>query len=149
MSFLLKYIELLLAGIGIIMMFLVPYLLIPETQNIWKFVALAGVIITIIHGFLIWIVRRRQRFIRREVIDDVKLVLQDRIYNNLTKISMGTSPFKAGIKSNGANQQQRIIDDSIKEISSLLENLSEDDLDLWKHKYLNSGDSQGRSSETF
>jgi len=117
MNFVLKYIELILAAAGILMMFVAPYLVIPETLNLWKFIAISGVIITIVHGILKWIVRRCQRNIRREVIKEVKVVLQDRTNNNLTKISMGFGPFEERNKDNG-DSDHRIIHQSIKEISA-------------------------------
>lgn len=82
MNFVIRHLEL-------IVMFLLPAVLFPDTENIWKFIAIAAVIITIVHGLILWLVRRRQRNIRKEVVKEVKVMLGDRINNNLTKISMG------------------------------------------------------------
>lgn len=136
MNFVIRHLELILAFMGVIVMFLVPALLFPDTENIWKFIAIAAVIITMVHGLILWLVRRRQRNIRREVVKDVKVMLGDRINNNLTKISMGVNPMnKTGDENPGTYQE--IVHDSVNVISELLDNLSETELDLWKEKYEN------------
>lgn len=137
MNFFIRNIELILAGLGIIVMFLVPSLLFYDANNLWKFVAIAGVIVTIVHGILLWTIRYRQRTIRKEVIEDVRSVLTDRINNNLTKISIGLHPVANNRGEDDRLHHVNIIQESVNEISRLLDNLSEDELDIWKNKYLN------------
>lgn len=135
MNFFIRHLELILAVMGIIVMFLVSAVLFPDTKNIWKFIAIAAVIITIVHGLILLLVRRRQRNIRKEVVKEVKVMLGDRINNNLTKISMGVNPFRDTGNDNPGIYQE-IVHDSVNEISELLDNLSETELDLWKEKYV-------------
>jgi hypothetical protein len=91
MKFILNNIELLLSGIGLLVIWLVPSLVVRGQYDIWKATAVTAIAVGLIHGFIFWLIRRRQRIVRQEAIREIRLMLSDMINNELTIIMAGSS----------------------------------------------------------
>jgi membrane protein implicated in regulation of membrane protease activity len=125
--------ELVLTFIGIMAIFGVTEWLTPEDASPWRFAAFAAGGVSVIHIFVFWIMRRRERETRKAAINDVQRMLQDLINNRLAVIQ-GMADLRTHETITSAEANARITR-SVTEISKTLKNISEDSLRDWHTHY--------------
>lgn len=110
---------------------LIPWLLVPA-EHFWKAMAVTASVAACFHGFLVWTIYRRQKYLREQVIAEVRTVLQDDIKDKLAVIN-----FALSIQDKEAFLRKELgeIKDLIDEMSLRLDTLTEESLDEWKKKH--------------
>jgi hypothetical protein len=133
---LLENIELVLSALGLVIIVVVPSLVLNSlttngdvTVSRWAITAMTAIGVGILHGIIFWLIRYRQRVVRRKTLCDVQMMLDDVIKNQLAIISIN-----AQLARPEAKRLERI-KTSINEITELLNNLSEEKLVYWQHHY--------------
>lgn len=124
-------IELWLSGVGLLVILAVPSILLRETAPYWEVMALTATGVGIVHGTIFWLVRRRQRAIRRQAIVDIRGMLRDVVNNQLTVI-LAHLP-DATVSSHEAPVEN--VRGAVERISTLLGSLSEESLRTWEARY--------------
>ncbi|MCS6873449.1 MAG: DUF4381 domain-containing protein [Pyrinomonadaceae bacterium] len=127
MKHFLNNIELILSGVGLIVIFAIPKLFFPESVSWWQVAGITAIIVGLLHGVIFWIIRRRQRKVRQEAIEEIRGMLQEVINNQLTSISLSTAGLEV--------QRVKRISESVSRISELIGTLSEESITNWKKKY--------------
>ena len=82
------HIELWLSGVALVFIFGIPAVAGPSGLDFWRLTAIIAIAVGTIHGVLFWVVRRRQRQIRRESVRAIQAMLADVVKNRLTAIDM-------------------------------------------------------------
>lgn len=134
-------IELWLSGAGIVVILGVPYLLDPSPSGFWKVAAITAIGVGLLHGVIFWVIRRRQRMIRQQSINEIRGMLTDVVKNKLAVIEMYLPDED---EQEVVEAQLEGIHDSMEQISSHVDALSEESIDDWKTKY----DGQARQTVT-
>jgi uncharacterized membrane protein YfbV (UPF0208 family) len=129
MRFVLNHLELILSAAGLVVIAVVPVLLQPITGNTLAVTALTAVVVGTLHGGIFWLVRRRQRQVRQEIIGEMRAMLNDVVRNQLAIIALNAQVGKV------QDRQMKRIDDSVRNITSALDHLSEESLYRWKQVY--------------
>lgn len=128
----LNNIELWLSGAGLFVVWIASVIVAPGGAEVWKVAAITALAVSVIHGVIFWVVRRRQRRVRQEAIADIREMLGDRVKNQLAVVQMA-------LKSNDADpevqMQLEMVGESVDNIAELIDNLSEDSLKSWKVHY--------------
>lgn len=88
LRFLLKYLELILSGAGILVILAVPLLFFHQTTYRWEAAAIAATGVGVIHGVIFFIVRHRQRLVRQTTIREMQMVVEDIVRNQMTVVSL-------------------------------------------------------------
>lgn len=133
MKFVLKYLEILFTLAGLAVIFLAVLIFSPAIASPWKVAAVAATLVGVIHGVLFWLVRRRQREVRRAVIANVQDMLKDIISNQLALILA-----MSNLREERAEETLRAGDyiaRSVSTISEALKHLSDESLQSWMSKY--------------
>jgi hypothetical protein len=94
--------------------------------------ALAG---CVIQGAVLWLLRRRSRQARREMIAELRAMLKDRINNHLTVVLMSVSQRRDSPASENERELLRMAIAATAAVSRVLDELSMESLRLWKAKY--------------
>jgi len=127
-----NHIELWLSGVALVLIFGLPALAGPSGTDFWRLTALIAIAVGTIHGLIFWVVRRRQRQIRRESIQEIRAMLADVVKNRLAAIDMylpeEEDPEMVRKEVEGIRQ-------SISDIADHVDNLSEETLEDWADKY--------------
>ena len=131
---LIEHLELVLTAAGLLVIFIVHFIWgVSAEANSWMLAAITATAVGIIHGVIFWLVRRRQRLIRRHALTEVSRMLKDIVNNQLCVIQ-----FTADLQS----KEQVVIKDaharistSVHQINVALNNISEESLSMWKGKY--------------
>ena len=127
-----NHIELWLSGVALLLIFGIPVVAGPSGLDFWRLTAIIAIAVGTIHGVIFWVVRRRQRQIRRQSIREIQQMLADVVKNRLTAIDMylpeDEDPEMVRQEVNGIRQ-------SIREIAQHVDNLSEETLEDWEEKY--------------
>lgn len=124
-------IELWLSGAGLLVVWIASVILAPGSDDVWKVAAVTALGVSVLHGALFWVVRRRQRRIRRGSIYEIREMLTDGVLNELAVIQMFLPQDRGG----EADMAVEGIKDSVKNISTLVDGLSEESLTEWKAEY--------------
>ncbi len=124
-------IELWLSAAGLVVILAVPRLLGYEGDAAWQAYALTAVGVGALHGLIFWVVRRRQRLIRRQVIGELRAMLRDRVNNNLTVITMSL-PDSADAET---AERVRDLHAAVGRMSELVGTLSDESLSSWQQQY--------------
>src|SRR6185312_5378322 len=91
-------IELWLSSVGIAVVFAAPVLFLnrrnieaggPAESVYWKVAGITALVVGALHGVIFWLVRRRQRHIRVETLQDVRTMLADVVNSDLQVITLG------------------------------------------------------------
>ncbi len=133
MQVFIRNIELFLSGAGIVVILVVPLFMEIQLLSIWQIAAITAILVGLIHGFILWAIRRKQRKVRNEALNDVRIMLNDVINNNLSIISL-TSRLYGG-ESEKAKAATEEIAQAIESISTALDTISEESIRTWKAKY--------------
>lgn len=127
-----NHIELWLSGVALVLIFGIPGVVGPSGVAFWRLTALIAIAVGTIHGVIFWVVRRRQRQIRRQSIREIQQMLADVVKNRLTAIDMylpeDEDPEMVRQEVDGIRQ-------SIREIADHVDNLSEETLEDWEETY--------------
>ena len=128
MKFFLNNIELILSGAGLVVIMAVPALFFTGTNLVfWEAATVTAVVVGVLHGTIFWLVRRKQRKVRDEAINEIRMMLKDIVNNQLTVITLSASTMEA--------QRLQHVSNSIAQISTLINTLSEESLVTWRTKY--------------
>lgn len=133
MTFVLRYLELIFTVAGIAVIFGVTALISSSEASVWQVAAITAAVVSVIHGVLFWLVRRRQREVRLKTITELQGMLKDIINNQLAVIqAMNT------LRESRPDETKRAFDytaRSVTTISDALHHLSEESLHRWQAKY--------------
>lgn len=127
-----NHIELWLSGAGLVIIFGVPMLAGPSGREFWQLMAFIAVGVGLLHGLIFWVVRRRQRQVRRQSIREIQHMLSDVLKNKLTAINMYLPDDES---QEMVEKEVNGIRASIKDIADEVESLSEESLEGWKDRY--------------
>jgi hypothetical protein len=136
MAFLLAHLEIILSAVGILVIVFVPSLVNPNPDTFWEVTAITAILVGLIHGMIFWLIRRRQRTIRTEIIHELRTVLTDVINNQLVALSLHAR--KLSSMSDPASEidaHLRVLDQSAQAISTYVNLLSEESIREWKERY--------------
>ncbi|HEY0969052.1 MAG TPA: hypothetical protein VGD88_16795 [Opitutaceae bacterium] len=128
----LNNLELILTAAGLVVIFGAT-LLTPATANRWEVAAVTAIAVGVLHGVIFWLVRRRQRQVRQQALEEVAVMLRDIVNNQLTIIQAGVHV--AQTASPEADRAVTHIGNAVQEISGVLRNLSEESIRRWRSKY--------------
>lgn len=130
---LVENLELVLTCAGMLVIFGVSILLGMSNPEYWPLLAVTAATVGVLHGFIFWIVRRRQREVRSKTLAEAQQMLRDVINNQLAVIQMTHEASRAdNVAITNANQR---ITQSIGLISEALKNISEESLQRWRTQY--------------
>jgi len=127
-----RHIELWLSGVGLVLIFGVAFFMGSSGVAFWRLIALIAVGIGIVHGFIFWAVRRRQRQVRRQSIREIQQMLSDVLKNKLAAINMYLPEEE---HQEMVEQELNGIRTSIEDIADEVENISEESIEGWKEHY--------------
>ncbi len=133
-------IELWLSGAGLLVVWGAAAFLGPLGVGVWQIAAVTALGVSVLHGVIFWVVRRRQRRIRERSIHDIREMLFDQVKNQLAVMRMWV-PEGADRSEFDAHFQG--IDESIEEIDRMMNELSEEKLRAWKLTYANAAEHVG------
>lgn len=118
-----------LAGVAVILS--VPHVLHATGAAAWRVGALAATFVGVLHGLIFWVVRRRQREMRRQAIAEIREMLRDRVNNSLTVISISLSD----VKDPESAESVKDLQNAVEHISTLVSSLSDESVRSWKRRY--------------
>ena len=127
-----KHIELWLSGVGLLLIFGVALFMGSSGVAFWRLIAIIAVGIGVVHGFIFWAVRRRQRQVRRQSIHEIQQMLSDVLKNKLAAINMYLPEEE---NQEMVKQELDGIRSSIEDIASEVESISEESIEGWKEHY--------------
>jgi hypothetical protein len=81
MKVLLRYLELILSALGVVVILAIPTLFFPSPQHRWIAAAITATAVGVIHGLIFFTVRDRQRTIRTQTIREMQLLVDDLVRN--------------------------------------------------------------------
>ncbi|HEU5040582.1 MAG TPA: hypothetical protein VFT84_07170 [Gemmatimonadales bacterium] len=126
---LLEHFELFLTTVGVLMAVLLMFAELTRGEQ-----GLAYISIVWLQGFLLWAVHRHAWFQRRALVQKLRVMLQDRVNNQLT-IMLGAAEAKGRALS---LEEQEDLDTALlaaRTVSHELENLSLESLRHWERRY--------------
>jgi len=131
MGFFLRHLELFLTAAGLVVIFGVTALFHPADTSPWTVATVTAVAVGVLHGFLFWLVRQRQRDVRRRALAETERMLRDVIINQLAVIRLTVDmqthpPVPASLDR---------IERAITVINHTLNGLSEESLTRWQERY--------------
>ncbi len=105
--------------------------LAPPGTDVWLIAALTALAVSVIHGVIFWIVRRRQRQIRHHAIAEIKEVLADVVKNDLAAIGLYLSA------ENEVTFREHLdgIHSTLSDIAAQVDELSKERLAAWRERY--------------
>ena len=126
------HIELWLSGAGLVVILGVPRLVAPAPGTFWRVAAITAIGVGLLHGVIFWVIRRRQRTIRQKSIEEIREMLGDVVKNKLSVIDMYL-PEDDGQQV--VEAQLDGIQETIDQISTHVDAISEESIKDWKTKY--------------
>lgn len=128
-AILVEHFELFLTTIGVLLAILIALMELTRGEQ-----GLATVTLVWLQGFLIWAVHRHSWFRRRALVHKVRVMLQDRVNNQLTVMlgaaEMGSRPLPAN---EPAELERAVV--AARTVSDELEHLSLESLRAWERRY--------------
>lgn len=129
----LRNIEIYLSLAGLLVIFGATALIAPGGVNAWEVAAITATLVGVLHGVIFWMVRRRQRTLRRAAFHEIQSMLKDIINNQLTVIQTVATPSVNSEMATG--RACGYISDSVGRINQALHELSEESLQKWQTQY--------------
>ena len=126
---LLEYFELFLTTVGVTMAVLLTFAELTRGQ-----LGVAYVSIIWLQGFLLWAVHRHAWFQRRALVQKLRVMLQDRVNNQLT-IMLGAAEARGRMPSEDEEHDLETALLAARTVSHELENLSLESLRRWERRY--------------
>ena len=128
----LNNVELWLSSAGVVVVYLASSLFAPEGANVWRIAAGTALAVSVIHGVIFWVVRKRQRAMRERALAEIREMLADRVKNQLAVIAMSL-PMTQDREAYAFAVEG--INTSVDSISSMVDSLSQESLKSWKRHY--------------
>jgi hypothetical protein len=127
-----EHFELFLTAVGVFLTILLVFSDIPEGQR-----GLASVFLVWLQGFLIWAVHRHATLRRLALIDKMRLMLQDRVNNQLT-VMLGMAEIRHREMTPDERMDLEMATAAARTVAHELETLSIHSLRSWerRHRYL-------------
>ncbi len=122
-----EHFELLLTAVGVLLAVMLTFAQLDRGAQ-----GLAFTFIVWLQGFLIWAVRRHSQLSRRRLIRKLRVMLQDRVNNQLT-VLVGVAELSGG--AGGAPEDVEIALTAARAVSRELESLSLESLRHWESRY--------------
>jgi uncharacterized membrane protein YccC len=135
MPWLLKHVDKILVLLFALIIIGVPLLLDPNPDQLWQTTLLSSLLVVLIYLLFISQVKKWERAIREQAVQEIRRMLRDVVNNKLSVIMINASLAQA-ISDEDARKLRSVMD-TVQTISDDLENLSTDSLDLWHKKYGN------------
>lgn len=132
MRFVLRHLELILSGAGLLVILAVPALFFRRSPRHLLAMAITAIAVGLLHGVIFWVVRHRQRRVRQETIAQLQAMLLDVINNKLT-ILLAAQSAEVGAQDRALLQEKAQA--SLASIQALLRDLSEETLLSWRQRY--------------
>lgn len=127
-----NHIELWLSAVALVLIFGIPVLAGPEGLAFWRLTAVIAIAVGSVHGVIFWVVRRRQRQIRRRSIQEIQTMLADVVKNRLAAIEMALPQNE---DPEMVRQEVEAVREGIREIATHVDNLSVESLKDWEARY--------------
>ena len=122
--------ELVLTAVGVVLAVTLTFAQIDQGTK-----GLALTFLVWLQGFLIWAVRRHSRLARSRLIRKLRVMLQDRVNNQLT-VLVGVAELRgAGTRSHEGEEDVRTAMTAARAVSQELESLSLESLRHWELRY--------------
>ena len=133
----LNNIELVLTAVGIGVILLSGFVASRSAFSLETATAVSATLVGVVYGILFWLLRRRQRQVRREAIGQIREMLEDLGKNRLQTIKM--SLYMVQIHQPEQEERTRKSFDRVyqilAEMSTLIDHISEESLAGWRHRY--------------
>lgn len=113
----------------------VPLLLDPHADQSWQSTLISSLLVMLLYFAFLTQMKRRERSVREQAIQDIRRMLRDVVNNKLSVIMINASLTQT-ISEEDARKIQSVLE-TVQKISDDLENLSIDSVDLWRKKYRN------------
>lgn len=123
--------ELWLTGAGLAVIVAVPSAIGTMPASYWHVIAITAVLVGIVHGLLFWLVRRRQRLVRRATLFAARGMLRDVVNNRLQVLLLGLETATPGLDALALRDARA----GVEHVSALLGTLSEESLRRWEERY--------------
>ena len=124
-----EHFELFLTAGGVFMAIALIFTDLPRDHQ-----GVAHVFIIWLQGFLIWAVHRHAWFRRKELVDKMRLMLQDRVNNQLT-VMLGMSEIRDRELTSGEKQDMETVTMAARTVAHELDVLSLESLRSWEDRY--------------
>ena len=113
----------------------VPLLLDPHSDQLWQSTLISSLLVVLLYFVFLAQMKKRERSIREQAIQDIRRMLRDVVNNKLSVIMINASLTQT-ISEDDARKVQSVLE-TVQKISDDLENLSIDSVDRWRKKYRN------------
>lgn len=133
----LNNIELILTAVGIGVILLSGFVASRSAFSLETATAVSATLVGVIHGILFWLLRRRQRQVRREAIGQIREMIEDLGKNRLQTIKMSLYMVQARQPEQEERTRQSFdrVYQILAEMSTLIDHISEESLADWRHRY--------------
>jgi hypothetical protein len=133
----LNNIELILTAVGIGVILLSGFVASRSAFSLETATAVSATLVGVVHGILFWLLRRRQRQVRREAIRQIREMLEDLGKNRLQTIKMSLYMVQARQPEQEERTRQSFdrVYQILAEMSTLIDHISEESLAGWRHRY--------------
>jgi hypothetical protein len=125
--------ELYLVGLSVAVALALPLAIEVGTND--QELAVTALAACVFQGVVLWMMRRRYRRVRREMIVELRAMLKDRINNQLTIVLMSVTQRRDSRISEAERELLQAAITATTTVSRVLEELSMESLRLWKAKY--------------
>jgi len=133
----LNNIELVLTAVGIGVILLSGFVASRSAFSLETATAVSATLVGVVHGILFWLLRRRQRQVRREAIGQIREMIEDLGKNRLQTIKMSLYMVQARQPEQEERTRQSFdrVYQILAEMSTLIDHISEESLADWRHRY--------------
>lgn len=126
---LLEHFELFLTTVGVLVAIALPFVDLAQGER-----RLAYVFLIWLQGFLIWAVHRHAWFRRRALVEKMRLMLQDRVNNQLT-VMLGAAEVRNREMTPAERQEMETATIAAQTVAHELETLSPESVRSWERRY--------------
>lgn len=130
----LNYLELILTGIGLIVIGLVMLVFAGDGAMPWQAGMIIATVVGVLHGVIFWLIRRRQRLVRQAAINEIRDMLED-IVNNKVQIITLSAHMLAKDQNEAILARLDRIGSTADLIAQTIRHLSTESLQTWQSHY--------------
>jgi hypothetical protein len=124
-----EHFELFLTAVGVILAIGLTFADLPREEQ-----GLALVFLVWLQGLLIWLVHRHAWFRRKALVDKMRLMLQDRVNNQLT-VMLGMTEIRDREMTPAERRDMETVTSAARTVAHELETLSPETLRSWERRY--------------